>query len=100
MLQDFLFVLILQLSYAIGVADPLSFYIDCKGTNKVELTKILDKLREMVDLTPCGIIKHLNLQSPIYLPTSSYGHFGRKSENDGKFSWEKLDLKEELKNCF
>ena len=88
---------LIQVSYAIGVAKPLSFYVNCYGTNKVEENKIADKLQELVDLRPSQIRKHLNLARPIYKKTASYGHFGRKPENDGSFSWEKLDLVDELK---
>lgn len=91
---------LLQLSYAIGVKDPLSFFIDTKGTSHVDENKLLQMLREMVDLTPQGIIRHLQLQRPIYTPTSSYGHFGRTPQANGEFSWEKLDLAESLKKCF
>lgn len=91
---------LLQVSYAIGVAEPLSLFIDCKGTNKVDTGKILSTVREMIDLTPKGIIKHLNLLKPIYTPTSSYGHFGRQPDNNGFFSWEKTDLAGDLRKCF
>lgn len=91
---------LLQLSYAIGVADPLSFYINCNRTDKVDENKILETLREMVDLTPKGIISHLNLRKPIYAPTAAYGHFGRQVQSNGCFSWEKLDLSKEFKKCF
>ncbi len=89
----------LQLSYAIGIAEPLSLFIDCKGTNKVDENCILQTIREHVDLTPRGIINHLNLRQPIYARTAAYGHFGRKPQTDGGFSWEKLDLVEEFKKC-
>lgn len=91
---------LLQLSYAIGVADPLSFYINTFGTAQVDETKILETLRQMVDLTPEGIIKQLNLRQPIYAPTASYGHFGRSPGTDGTFSWEKLNLVKDLHSCF
>lgn len=91
---------LIQLSYAIGVAKPLSLYLDCNGTAKVDEAKIADVLTELVDLTPKGIIKHLNLRNPIYKITSSYGHFGRKPREDGSFSWEKTDLVDDLKNAF
>lgn len=91
---------ILQVSYAIGVAEPLSLYIDTKNTAKVDEEQILNIVRRLVSLTPEGIIKHLDLRRPIYLPTSSYGHFGRQPESCGHFSWEKLDLVRELKNAF
>lgn len=91
---------LLQLSYAIGVAEPLSFYINCNHTAKVDEQKILKTLREMIDLTPKGIIKHLNLRRPIYAPTAAYGHFGRTPQKNGFFSWEKTDLSKELAKCF
>lgn len=91
---------LLQVSYAIGIKEPLSLYIDCKGTNQADEKKILDTIKQMIDLTPRGIIKHLNLDRPIFTPTASYGHFGRDVGVNGEFSWEKLDLAEELKKCF
>lgn len=91
---------LLQISYAIGIADPLSLFIDTKHTTKVDETKLLTTIKEMFDLTPAGIINYLNLKAPIYLPTAAYGHFGRKSDNAGHFSWEKTDKAEELKKCF
>ncbi|MDR1025944.1 MAG: methionine adenosyltransferase, partial [Lactobacillus sp.] len=90
---------LLQVSYAIGIKDPLSLYIDCKGTHKVDCSKILDFIKSNFDLTPQGIIKTLNLYKPIFTPTSSYGHFGRKPTAEGHFSWEKLYLVDEFKNA-
>lgn len=90
---------LLQLSYAIGIAEPLSLFIDCKGSNRVDETCILQTIRKNVDLTPRGIISGLNLRRPIYEPTASYGHFGRNPQEDGSFSWEKLDLTEEFQKC-
>lgn len=90
---------LLQLSYAIGIAEPLSLFIDCKGSSHVDETCILQTIRQNVDLTPRGIISRLNLRRPIYEPTAAYGHFGRAPREDGSFSWEKLDLTEELKKC-
>ena len=90
---------LLQLSYAIGIAEPLSLFIDCKGSNNVDESCILQTIKDNVDLTPRGIINHLNLRQPIYQRTAAYGHFGRQPENDGGFSWEKLDLAEEFKKC-
>ena len=86
----------IQLSYAIGVSKPLSFYVNNYKTGLVgdRLTEILTNL---VDLTPRGIRQHLKLNKPIYQRTSSYGHFGRKPEEDGGFSWEKTDLVDELR---
>lgn len=91
---------LLQVSYAIGIAEPLSLYIDCRKTNKVDEKKILDTINEMVSLTPKNIITKLNLRRPIYTPTAAYGHFGRQPQENGCFSWEKLDLAEQLKNVF
>ena len=91
---------LLQLSYAIGVADPLSFYINCNNTARVDEQKILQTLKEMTDLTPKGIINRLQLRRPIYTPSSAYGHFGRDPQPNGAFSWEKTDLAKELTKCF
>lgn len=90
---------LLQISYAIGIAEPLSLYINTFGTAKIDEQLILQHLRQFVDLTPCGIIKHLQLQRPIYAPTAAYGHFGRQPQADGTFSWEKLDLVKDLQKC-
>ncbi|HVJ55106.1 MAG TPA: methionine adenosyltransferase [Aliidongia sp.] len=90
----------IQLAYAIGVSHPLAVYIDTAGTGKVDEEKLSRVLQEMVNLTPRGIRTHLGLNKPIYARTSSYGHFGRKPEADGGFSWEKLDLVDQLKAAF
>ncbi|ODT69427.1 MAG: methionine adenosyltransferase [Pelagibacterium sp. SCN 63-23] len=87
----------IQLSYAIGVAKPLSIYVDLHGTGKVEETRLEKVLGEVMDLTPRGIRTHLDLNKPIYAKTSAYGHFGRKAGRDGSFSWEKTDLVKALK---
>lgn len=87
----------IQLSYAIGVSQPLSVYVDTHGTGKVDDAKIEKALRKVMDLSPRGIRKHLDLNRPIYARTSSYGHFGRKPDADGGFSWEKTDLTKALK---
>lgn len=89
----------LQLSYAIGVARPLSIYIDTHGTGKVSEDKLEKAVAESMDLTPRGIRKHLDLNKPIYARTSAYGHFGRAPDPDGGFSWEKTDLAETLKKA-
>jgi S-adenosylmethionine synthetase len=89
----------IQLSYAIGVAEPLSVYVDLHGTGKVDEAKLEDALRTVMDLTPRGIRKHLDLNKPIYARTASYGHFGRKPGRDGSFSWEKTDLAPALKKA-
>lgn len=88
---------LIQISYAIGVAEPLSFYVNCYGTNKVDEEKIAEKLRELVDLRPRKIREKLGLAKPIYKRTAAYGHFGRKPEADGGFPWERLDLVDGLK---
>ena len=88
---------LIQISYAIGVAEPLSFYVNCHGTAKVSEDKIAEKLRELVDLRPRKIRERLGLAKPIYKRTASYGHFGRKPDADGGFSWEKLDLIDSLR---
>jgi S-adenosylmethionine synthetase len=90
----------IQLSYAIGVAKPLSVYIDTAGTGQVDEDKLARVLQEMLDLSPRGIRTHLQLNRPIYARTSAYGHFGRPPEPDGGFSWEKLDLVPQLKRAF
>lgn len=87
----------IQVSYAIGVAQPLSLYVDTFGTGAVGEDTIAKKLRELVNLSPRGIRDHLKLEAPIYSPSAAYGHFGRKPTDDGKFTWEKTDLVSELK---
>ncbi len=89
----------LQLAYAIGVARPLSIYIDTHGTGKVSEDKLEKAVAESMDLTPRGIRKHLDLNKPIYARTAAYGHFGRTPDADGGFSWEKTDLAEALKKA-
>ncbi len=102
----------IQLSYAIGVADPTSVYVDCFGTNKADEAKISKAVREVFGLTPRKIIESLNLRTPIYSPTAKHGHFGRKPYEGqyfdpvkrehrgpklGFFSWEKTDKADALK---
>ena len=89
----------LQLAYAIGVARPLSIYIDTHGTGKVTEEKLEKAVAEAMDLTPRGIRKHLDLNKPIYARTSAYGHFGREPDKEGGFSWEKTDLADKLKSA-
>ena len=89
----------IQLSYAIGVAKPLSIYVDLHGTGEVDEGKLEKALREVMDLSPRGIREHLELNRPIYARTSAYGHFGRAPENDGGFSWERTDLVPQLKSA-
>jgi S-adenosylmethionine synthetase len=87
----------IQLSYAIGVAQPLSIYVDLHGTGTVDEARVEAALGKVMDLTPHGIRTHLDLNKPIYAKTSAYGHFGRKAGRDGSFSWEKTDLVSALK---
>jgi len=87
----------IQLAYAIGVAKPLSLYVDLQGTGNVDEAKLERALAEVMDLSPRGIREHLQLRRPIYERTAAYGHFGREPEADGGFSWEKTDLADALK---
>ncbi len=89
----------LQLSYAIGIAHPLSIYVDTDGTCAVPDAEIERAVGQVMDLTPRGIRKHLGLNRPIYARTAAYGHFGRDPEPDGGFSWERTDLTEALKKA-
>ncbi|MEJ6393625.1 methionine adenosyltransferase [Gymnodinialimonas sp. 2305UL16-5] len=82
----------IQLSYAIGVAKPLSIYADTHGSGQVHESQIEKALEQVMDLTPRGIRTHLGLNKPIYQRTAAYGHFGRAAEDDGGFSWERTDL--------
>lgn len=86
----------IQLSYAIGVAKPLSIYVDLHNTGKVKESNIAAILPELIDLSPSGIRRHLDLNKPIYAKTAAYGHFGRPATPDGYFSWEKTDLIDKL----
>lgn len=87
----------IQLSYAIGVAKPLSVYVDLHGTGRVDEAALETALGEVMDLSPSGIRRKLDLNKPIYARTSAYGHFGREPDADGGFSWEKTDLVDALK---
>ncbi|MDG2295861.1 MAG: methionine adenosyltransferase [Paracoccaceae bacterium] len=89
----------IQLSYAIGVAKPLSIYADTFGTSSVAPYVIERAIAHCLDLSPRGIREHLGLNKPIYQRTAAYGHFGRTPEADGGFSWEKTDLVEALQNA-
>jgi S-adenosylmethionine synthetase len=90
----------IQLAYAIGVAKPLSIYVDvADNPNKIDVAKLEAVLGELVDLSPRGIRKHLDLNKPIYARTAAYGHFGRAPDKDGGFSWEKTDLVDKLKSA-
>ena len=89
----------IQLSYAIGVSQPLSVYVDLHGTGKVEEERLEKALASVMDLSPRGIRQHLRLNRPIYARTSAYGHFGRAPEADGGFSWERIDLVDALRGA-
>jgi S-adenosylmethionine synthetase len=89
----------IQLSYAIGVAKPLSIHADLYGTGQVDEGRLEQVLMEVMDLSPRGIRTHLDLNKAIYAKTASYGHFGRAPQNDGSFSWENTDLVPALKSA-
>ncbi len=91
---------LIQLSYAIGVARPLSVYVDTHGTGRCDEDKLSEVLQQLMDLSPRGIRTHLGLNKPIYARTAAYGHFGRAPDADGGFSWEKTDLVDELRSVF
>ena len=90
----------IQLAYAIGVSRPISVYVETHGTGRMDEVRLSDILQEMVDLSPRGIREHLGLSQPIYTRTAAYGHFGRQPEEDGGFSWERIDLVDELSSAF
>ncbi|NWH09140.1 MAG: methionine adenosyltransferase [Alphaproteobacteria bacterium] len=90
----------IQVSYAIGVADPLSVYVDTHGTGKVEEDRLEKILPEIASLKPSRLRERLGLNRPIYARTAAYGHFGRAPQADGGFSWERTDLIDELKRAF
>jgi len=90
----------IQVAYAIGIAKPLSVYVDTDKTGDVDEEKLSRVLQELMDLSPRGIRTHLGLNRPIYARTAAYGHFGRTPEPDGGFSWEKTDLADELRRAF
>ena len=89
----------IQLSYAIGMSEPISVYADLHETGKVSEQALVKALRGLVDLTPKGIRETLDLNKPIYTQTSSYGHFGREANSSGGFGWEKLDLVDSLSDA-
>ncbi len=90
----------IQLAYAIGVAEPLSVYVDLYGTGKVDEAKLEILLPQIMNLKPRGIRQHLDLNKPIFARTAAYGHFGREPDADGGFSWEKTDLAAQIKAAF
>ena len=89
----------IQLSYAIGISEPLSVYADLHDTGKVSEQTLVKAVRNLIDLTPKGIREKLDLNKPIYTETSSYGHFGREVNSNGGFGWEKLDLVDSLSDA-
>ncbi len=91
---------VIQLAYAIGVSKPLAVYVNTQGTGQVDEQRLGAVLQELMNLSPRGIREHLQLSRPIYARTAAYGHFGRPAEEDGGFSWEKLDLVDQLKSAF
>ncbi|MEL6577574.1 MAG: methionine adenosyltransferase domain-containing protein, partial [Pseudomonadota bacterium] len=88
---------VIQLAYAIGVAEPLAIYVDGQGTETVPAEQIEKAIRATISLTPRGIRTHLGLNKPIYRRTAAYGHFGRAPDDDGGFSWERTDIADALK---
>jgi S-adenosylmethionine synthetase len=88
---------LIQVSYAIGVARPLSIYVDDFGTGEVDPVRLSAVLQELMNLSPRGIRQHLSMNRPIYQRTAAYGHFGREPDAEGGFSWEKTDLVAALK---
>ncbi|MEI7796922.1 MAG: methionine adenosyltransferase domain-containing protein, partial [Methylococcaceae bacterium] len=86
----------IQVSYAIGVAEPTSISVETFGTGKLEETRLVEIVRDVFDMRPKGLIAQLGLLKPIYQPTAAYGHFGR---NDDTFSWEKTDKIDALKSA-
>jgi S-adenosylmethionine synthetase len=90
----------IQLAYAIGVSEPLALYVSTHDTAKIDDKDLPKILRELVNLSPRGIRERLQLSRPIYKKTSSFGHFGREPEDDGHFSWERLDLVADLKRHY
>jgi S-adenosylmethionine synthetase len=83
-----------QLAYAIGVADPVSVYVNTEGSGRLSDSALSKLVRDNFELTPGGIIESLNLRRPIYKATAAYGHFGRSEEG---FTWEKTDKAEALR---
>lgn len=83
----------IQVAYAIGVAQPVSIYINTEGTGKISDDEIVDIIKKVFDFRPKQIIEHLNLRRPIYLKTAAYGHFGRQ---EPEFTWEKTDKTQEI----
>ncbi|MBH43236.1 MAG: methionine adenosyltransferase [Rickettsiales bacterium] len=92
---------LIQLSYAIGVSRPVSIYLKTNKSDDIDIKKLINTINDIVDLSPAGIRKHLMLDNPIYFDTASYGHFGRQPcKKTGKFTWEKVDLVNEILSRF
>lgn len=91
---------VVQIAYAIGIARPVSLYIDFKGTGKVDEAQLSEYILKNIDLSPKGIRLSLGLNRPIYARTATYGHFGHDPDADGGFSWERLNLVDQLKREF
>ncbi len=91
---------VIQVAYAIGVSKPLSLYVDTLGSGQVDESALADVLQKVMDLSPRGIREHLQLSRPIYAPSAAYGHFGREPTEAGHFSWERLDLVDDLRGAF
>ena len=89
----------IQLAYAIGIAKPLSVYVDLHGQGQVSEARLEETLPTIVDLSPRGIREHLQLSNPIYERTAAYGHFGRDPDTSGGFTWERTDLVDKLKSA-
>ena len=89
----------IQLAYAIGVSEPLAVYVDTYGTGRVDEDRMVEAIRSEMNLSLRGIREHLGLNRPIYERTAAYGHFGREPDDDGGFSWERLNLVEGLKSA-
>lgn len=89
----------IQVSYAIGVAKPISLFVNTHGTGTVPESELEAAINKSIDLSPMGIRRHLELHKPIYARTAAYGHFGREPEKDGGFSWEKTDLVDALQKA-
>ncbi len=85
---------LVQLAYAIGVADPVSVLVDTAGTGRISEAALSKLVRDNFELTPRGIIQELNLRRPVYKATAAYGHFGRTGDG---FTWEKTDKAEMLR---
>ncbi len=89
----------IQVAYAIGIADPMSLYVDTHGTGTADEKKLAKTLQEIFPLRPTAIRRALKLNRPIYKRTAAYGHFGRAPDKDGGFSWERTDLADALKRA-